>query len=218
MRILVVAKSPVPGRVKTRLCPPLTPIEAAAVAEAALADTLQAVQASAAHERVLALDGEPGPWLPPGFRVVPQRGSTFADRLGAAWADCGGPAIQIGMDTPQVTSALLGKALELLADNDSVLGLAPDGGWWALGLHAPQPRAFDGVPMSQSTTSRHQRRRLRDLGLHPALLPALEDVDTWSDAETVAHGSPHGRFGRLVMTLGRTVEERAAHPASELAS
>ena len=205
MKVLVLAKSPVPGRVKTRLCPPLSPAQAAAVAEAALADTLAAVRASSAHEVVLALDGEPGPWLPEGFRVIAQRGDTFAQRLAAAWVDCGGPTLQIGMDTPQVTATAIDESLELLADRDSVLGLTPDGGWWALGLHTAQPRAFDGVPMSRSTTAAHQRRRLRELGLCPGLLPAQVDVDTWEDAVAVQKLVPHTGFGRLVGRLARAV-------------
>jgi len=218
MRILVVAKSPVPGRVKTRLCPPLSFGEAALVAEAALVDTLDAVRASAAHECVLALEGPPGPWLPEGFRVLPQRGTSFAERLTAAWDDCGGPALQIGMDTPQVTTRLLDEALETLAENDSVLGLAPDGGWWALGLHAAQPHAFTGVPMSHATTSLHQRAALHRLGLHPALLPSVTDVDTWDDAVAVATSAPDGRFGRLVLDLGRRVEASEMPAEREQAS
>ena len=218
MRILVLAKSPVPGRVKTRLCPPLSLDQAAAVAEAALTDTLTAVLASSAHECVLALDGEPGTWLPQGFRVIPQRGTSFAERLAAAWSDCGGPALQIGMDTPQVTPALLDQSLELLGDSDSVLGLTPDGGWWALGLHEALPGAFDGVPMSQSSTSRHQRRRLRELGLNPVLLPAVTDVDTWDDAVSVANLAPHGAFGRAVDQIAGGLESALGGLARERAS
>src|SRR5207237_3773477 len=87
--VIVMAKSPRPGRVKTRLCPPCTAEEAAAVAAAALADTLDAVAASEAVRKVLALDGPPGPWLPPGFELIAQRGVTFNDRLANAWADAG---------------------------------------------------------------------------------------------------------------------------------
>ncbi|NEA82606.1 glycosyltransferase, partial [Actinospica acidiphila] len=70
--LLVIAKEPRPGRVKTRLTPPFTPEEAAALAEAALADTLDAVARTPARRRVLVLDGSPGPWLPAGVEVVPQ--------------------------------------------------------------------------------------------------------------------------------------------------
>ncbi len=68
----MIAKEPVPGRVKTRLTPPFTPQEAARLAEAALADTLAAAAAAPVARRVLVLDGSPGPWVPPGFEVVPQ--------------------------------------------------------------------------------------------------------------------------------------------------
>ena len=110
MPIIVMAKAPVPGRVKTRLCPPCTAEEAALVAEAALVDTLAAALASSTDRVVLALDGRPGPWLPAGVDVVSQRGSGFGERLAAAWSEIGGPALQIGMDTPQVTPALLDLA------------------------------------------------------------------------------------------------------------
>lgn len=71
---MVIAKEPRPGRVKTRLTPPYSPHEAAALAEAALADTLHTVAATPAAHRVLVLDGSPGPWLPPGIDVVRQCG------------------------------------------------------------------------------------------------------------------------------------------------
>ncbi|HEX4865631.1 MAG TPA: DUF2064 domain-containing protein, partial [Acidimicrobiales bacterium] len=109
--LLVMAKAPVPGKVKTRLCPPLTPSEAAEVAAAALADTLEAVAGCRADRKILALDGSPGDWIPAGFEVVPQRGDTFNDRLAAAWKHANGPGLQIGMDTPQVTSELLDSCL-----------------------------------------------------------------------------------------------------------
>src|SRR5438105_3192912 len=83
--VLVLAKAPEPGRVKTRLCPPLSPAQAADVATAALADTLDAVVACGAERRILALDGRPGPWLPAGFEVIEQRGAGLAERLANAW-------------------------------------------------------------------------------------------------------------------------------------
>ena len=123
--VLVMAKSPVPGRVKTRLCPPLSPDEAAAVAAAALADTLEAVAACSADRRIIALDGAPGPWLPSGFTVIAQRGDAFADRLAHAWRDAGGPGIQIGMDTPQVGSAELDALLTVVDGPGAALGRDP---------------------------------------------------------------------------------------------
>lgn len=199
MNLLVVAKAPEAGRSKTRLCPPCTPQDAAAVAEAALADTLEAVAATGARP-VLALSGRPGPWLPPGFRVLPQRGDGLDERLANAWEDAGGGGVQIGMDTPQVTPALLDAALATLGSPGvgAVLGPAEDGGWWAVGLHRPERRCFVGVPMSTPTTGAAQRRRLAGLGLRVADLPPLRDVDRFDDALAVARAAPGTRFAAAV--------------------
>lgn len=194
--VLVVAKSPQPGRVKTRLCPPCTPRQAADLAAAALSDTLHAVGASGADRFVLALDGPPGDWLPSGFDVVAQRGEGFDQRLANAWDDAGGPGVQVGMDTPQLTGAILDDALERLfrSGTDAVLGPALDGGWWGIGLRRPDPAVFLGVPMSTPTTGAEQRRRLDELGLRTAEIAPLRDVDTFQDAIAVATAAPSTRF------------------------
>ena len=114
--ILVIAKAPVPGRVKTRLCPPCTPEQAAELAQAALRTRWTPPRRAARGRRVLVLDGAPGAWLPGGFEVVAQRGDGLAERLADAFEDAGEPALLVGMDTPQVTPALLDAALEALAE------------------------------------------------------------------------------------------------------
>ncbi|MFI0163256.1 DUF2064 domain-containing protein [Streptomyces sp. NPDC017095] len=200
--LLVIAKEPVPGRVKTRLTPPFTPAEAADLAEASLADTLDAVAAAPATRRVLVLDGSPGPWLPPGFDVVPQCAGGLDARLADAFARCAGPALLIGMDTPQVTPDLLTTDF---ADCDACFGPADDGGFWALGLAAPDPALLRGVPMSTGRTGAVQRRRLVAAGLRVRDLPRLRDVDTAADAAAVAALAPRGRFAaRLAACPPRT--------------
>ncbi|MET7289334.1 DUF2064 domain-containing protein [Streptomyces sp. NPDC005573] len=196
--LLVIAKEPLPGRVKTRLTPPYTPADAAALAEAALTDTLHAVAAAPATRRVLVLDGRPGPWLPPGFDVVPQCAGGLDERLADAFAHCDGPALLVGMDTPQVTPALLTADF---ADCDAYFGPADDGGFWALGLARPDPALLRGVPMSTPLTGALQRRRLADAGLRVRELPPLRDVDTAADAALVAALAPHSRFAALVTRL-----------------
>ena len=194
---IVMAKAPVAGRVKTRLCPPLSPAEAAAVAEAALADTCDAVARCSADRRVIALDGTPGPWLPPGFEVVPQRGGPLDERLAAAWDDAGGPGVQVGMDTPQLQAAHLDAALSLLDRHDAALGLADDGGWWAIALQRPAPACFLGVPMSTDRTGRAQHDRLVELGLSVAALPTLRDIDDGDDLAAVARAHPRLRVSAV---------------------
>jgi len=203
--IVVLAKSPVPGRVKTRLCPPCTHSEAADIAAAALADTLETVSDTPARARVLALDGAPGPWVPEGFVIVPQLGRTLDERLANAFAAVTGAAVLIGMDTPQVSRDRLVLAMETLSepDVDAVLGRATDGGWWAIGLRHADPRAFIGVPMSTEHTGADQLTRLRSLGYRTHLLDELQDVDTFADAVEVARVIPDSRFATAIDALDR---------------
>jgi uncharacterized protein len=199
--IAVIAKAPVPGRSKTRLCPPCTSEQAAALAAAALADTLATVAATPARRRVVVLDGVPGSWLVPGFEVIPQRGDGLGARLAAAFADLGEPALVVGMDTPQLTPRLLAHALDRLARTDAVLGPAYDGGYWAIGLRRADDAVFAGVPMSDPMTCSVQRARLQALGLTTHELPALRDVDEIADARVVAALAPHTRFARCLAAV-----------------
>ncbi|MER6201533.1 DUF2064 domain-containing protein [Streptomyces sp. NPDC001586] len=194
--LLVIAKAPVAGRVKTRLTTAFTPQQAADLALASLQDTLAAVLATPAGRRVLVLDGRPGPWIPDGIEVVPQGTGGLDARLAAAFALAGGPALLIGMDTPQVTPGLLALGLDF-TEADAWFGPADDGGFWALGLADPDPALLLGVPMSVAHTGAVQRRRLSDAGLAVRDLPELCDVDTPADAQRVAAAAPRTRFATL---------------------
>jgi len=212
--LIVIAKAPVAGRAKTRLCPPCTPAGAAALAAAALADTLSAVAATPARRRILALDGV---WSAPGFEVIPQAGDGLGDRLGEALVAAGGPALVVGMDTPQLTPALLRRAGARLTEPgvDAVLGPALDGGYWTIGLRAPDRRVFQGVPMSSPRTCAAQRRRLEQLGLTTAWLPELRDVDTIEDALAVARDCPGSLFAAELARLAHAADDQ--RPVAEAA-
>jgi rSAM/selenodomain-associated transferase 1 len=188
--VVVMAKEPVPGRAKTRLCPPCSPEQAAQIAEAALADTLAAVTECGARPRVLSLDGKPGVWLPPGFAVVEQSDGLLDERLEATWSAIDGRAVQIGMDTPQVTPHALDEALDALDRCDAVLGPALDGGWWCIGFATTPAGAFRGMPMSRADTGASQHERLTQLGLDVRLLDCQRDIDSWFDAVAVASTRP----------------------------
>ncbi|MGW3514277.1 TIGR04282 family arsenosugar biosynthesis glycosyltransferase [Streptomyces hydrogenans] len=198
--LLVIAKQPLPGRVKTRLTPPFTPVQAAALAEAALADTLAVAARVPAARHVLVLDGEPGAWLPPCFEVVSQVAGGLDVRLAAAFAGCDGPALLIGMDTPQITPGSLTGALRWDA-YDAWFGPAADGGFWALGLRSPEPSLLLGVPMSRADTGGVLFERLRAAGLRTGRLPVLRDVDTAEDARHVAAEATGTRFAALHAVL-----------------
>ena len=150
---------------------------------------------------VLALDGHPGDWCPPGVEIVAQVTGSFDVRLTAAWVATGGPGVQIGMDTPQVTPALLESCAEF---EEAALGFALDGGWWALGLRDPlRAEVLRDVPMSRADTGVRTLTAL--LGMNVRTLPILSDVDTMVDARAVAGQAPGGRFAATLATIGAAV-------------
>jgi rSAM/selenodomain-associated transferase 1 len=202
--LMVIAKEPVPGKVKTRLSPPCSPAEAASLAQASLVDTLHAVRDTPATRRICVLEGEPGHWLPSEFDVIPQRGQGLDERLAAAFEDVTGPALLVGMDTPQVTPELLHDAARRLLDSmiDAVFGLTDDGGYWIIGLKRSHSELFVGVPMSRSDTGALQLERLEQAGLRVSHMPMLRDVDTIDDAAIVADLAPHGSFAHACRELG----------------
>lgn len=218
--VLVVAKAPQPGRVKTRLCPPLSHEQAAELAGLALLDTLSAAAEAVGGVRdrvVVALDGDPGDGVAvddvrqalQGCVVVPQRGGSFAERLVNAHGDAaavhvGSVVLQIGMDTPQVGAEQLVRASRRLhcAGAQAVLGPATDGGWWLLGLSDPSlATALHGVPMSTDLTGQSTYEALISRGCGVAPTESMQDVDTWDDARTVAQLCPTSRFAGAVRGL-----------------
>ena len=215
--LLILAKAPQAGLVKTRLCPPATALQAARIAAAALLDTIHAVRAVPAAQPVIALSGdlaqaERGEELADALRdvpIIPQRGTGLGERIAAAHADTaallpGVPVLQIGMDTPHVDAELLGRCQRVLArtGTDAVLGPATDGGWWALGLRDPRAAAaLTTVPTSRSDTGRRTRQALRSSGLRVTILPTMSDVDTVADATRVAAAAPRTRFATAVREL-----------------
>ncbi len=206
--ILVIAKAPIAGRSKTRLCPPCTPEQAAQLASASLEDTLAAVRATPAARRVIALDGDPAQLDLTGFDVLPQRGSGLGARLAHAIGDAMAgphrtrPTLLVGMDTPQLDSVLLFDALDRLAATGAVLGMAADGGWWALGVSDPDGCAvLAEIPMSRADTGALTGAALARQDIRWAALPELIDVDTFDDARAVAALAPTSRFAAALRGL-----------------
>lgn len=215
--LLVVAKAPVPGTVKTRLIGPFTPYQAAALAAAALLDTLDACVRAAAITGgpvVVAVSGRLDSAIGRyalierlrGLSVIGQRGTDLAERLAHAHVDAAGPfggCVQIGMDTPQVTAEQLVAASDRISVHDgadAVLGRATDGGWWLLALRrAGTARCLAGVPMSRDTTGADTLAALRSECRRVELADELSDVDTIDDVFLTATGE--GRFARLVRVL-----------------
>jgi uncharacterized protein len=200
--LIVLAKQPRPGFVKTRLTPPLSPTEAAQVAAACLRDTLDVVSRTPARRRLLVFAGDADGWAPDGWDVVAQPTGGLDERICAAFDAAGrGSALLVGMDTPQLQPAQL---LRFDPENhEAALGLARDGGFWALGLRdARRARAaVRGVPMSTVSTGAHQYARLQAEGLQVTLLDTLVDIDTVAELESVLRDAPLGRFRQVGTAL-----------------
>lgn len=209
--LLVVAKAPVPGQVKTRLGRVVGMERAADLAAASLLDTLATCAAAYGVERChLALEGDlavaaraddlvaaTGGWT-----VHPQVGAGFAERLVRAHGDVaeasGAPVVQVGMDTPHLSGTALLEAGSMLTSPDrAVLGPAYDGGWWLLGVGGPHLLAHVGeVPMSTGSTGELTRRALLRAGAELSEVLALRDVDEVEDAASVAGAAPGSLFAR----------------------
>jgi glycosyltransferase A (GT-A) superfamily protein (DUF2064 family) len=200
MRLIVIAKECLPGRVKTRLTPPLSPLEAAALAAVSLEQTLRTVREVEVAERVLLLQGDPRGIDTTGFLVEPQTIGTLDERIGAAFDATAGPVLLIGMDTPQVSRDVLQSVVDD-GGSDAWFGAATDGGFWALGLRRSRGDLVRGVPMSRADTGRRQLQRLRTAGLRTRMLPALTDVDRFADAITVSMAAPGTPFAAAVRAL-----------------
>lgn len=203
--LVIIAKECLPGRVKTRLHPAVSYEQAAELAAASLADTLQIGTELAAERRILAFDGLVPPPDSHAFEVIPQSAGDLDARLATVFDAATGPLLLVGMDTPQLRVADLADLFPWPDDTDFAFGPAHDGGFWALGMREPRGDLIRGVPMSRDDTGVRQLERLMTAGGTIRMLPPLTDVDTIVEAHAVAALAPDTRFAR---TLGRTLQLR----------
>jgi glycosyltransferase A (GT-A) superfamily protein (DUF2064 family) len=209
--LIIIAKECIPGRVKTRLHPPLSLEQAAALASASLSDTFRAVSTLDASRRILLFDGNLLPLGSEPYDVIQQVSGDLDLRLGAIFDECEGPTMLIGMDTPQLDAAVLAPlCAEWPTDIDAFLGLASDGGYWTIAMAEPDGSLIRGVPMSRDDTGQLQLARLTEAGLRVGMLPELVDVDTIDDARHVAALAPHTEFARMLASFGTSSADSVA--------
>jgi len=187
--LLVFAKAPVEGRVKTRLAQDVGAPAATRYYRALARRVVDQVRGG--EYRIRICFDPPGAletvqeWLGPlGVEFRPQSPGTLGDRMHQALAGCkaaGGRACVIGTDAPGVHRALVEEAFFLLEDADVVFGPALDGGYYLLALRRPDPELFRGIPWSTPRVLQASLDRARAAGLRVALLPPLPDMDTHAD-------------------------------------
>src|SRR5438093_9615707 len=193
--LAVMTKAPRPGRVKTRLVPPLTPNEAAMLNACFLRDTTAAISSALVSGRLLGKAGgvavyTPVGWegayadiLPLDFDLLPQRGGSFGERLWFAAQDlfkCGfGGVCLIDSDSPTVPAATFAQAVKILRSprEHIVLGPSDDGGYYLIGLKKPHREIFERIDWSTERVFDQTRERARGTSLEVGLLPKCYDVD-----------------------------------------
>lgn len=210
--LVVFAKRPEPGRVKTRLCPPFTPEEAAGLYAALLEDVLEEtsrIGRALGIATCLALDppdavAEFAGLLPAGMDLVAQRGDGLSARMehaaASAFAAGHAPVLLRGSDSPLLGAETVAEALAALREHDLAVCPDLDGGYNLIGLAAPAPGLFDH-PMSTARVLEDTLARARAAGLRARVLPAGFDVDTVDDLVHLRAASAPGAGQRARRTL-----------------
>lgn len=192
--LVIMVKQPAPGHVKTRLCPPLTPEQAAELYRCFLLDKMAQVRRVAAAGTYLAftpLEAEEFFRHLAGdrFLLVPQEGGDLGERLGRLsqrLLATGHPGVVIiDSDTPSLPDHYLAEAVEQIgqAGSDAVFGPAADGGYYLVGLRSPAPALFEGITWSTPLVLEQTLVRAAGAGLRVHLLPSWFDVDTGNDLQ-----------------------------------
>jgi len=228
--LAVMTKAPRPGRVKTRLVPPLTPNEAATLNACFLRDTTAAISSAIVSGRLLGRKAggvavyTPVGWerayadiLPPDFDLVPQRGRSFGERLWFAAEDlfkCGfGGVCLIDSDSPTVPAATFAQAVEILRSSGEhiVLGPSDDGGYYLIGLKKPRREMFERIDWSTERVLEQTKARAKEIGLAVKLLPTCYDVDDFTTLrrlckELLGGKSPGAKAPETAKFLGEIID------------
>jgi len=219
--LVVFAKRPRPGEVKTRMTPPLTPEQAAELYACLLDDVLEAtdqIAAACALAPVLAVHpasacAELAARCPPTFRVIGQRGADLGERMEwavheAAAADAGAERILLrGSDSPALDVPLVASALDALDTHDLVVCPDRDGGYNLIGLRGPAPGLF-AHPMSTSSALEDTLDGARRRGWRIAVQPARFDLDTVEDLRWLAEARAGGAAALCPRTLAYLDERK----------
>jgi rSAM/selenodomain-associated transferase 1 len=188
--LIIMAKQPQVGKTKTRLVPPLTLQEAAALYEALLLDTIDLVTSVKGADLALAISPPESTAFfksitPPGTLLLPVSGADIGACLAQALADLSGmgysKVIALNSDGPTLPAGYISSAIQFLDDCDLVLGPGHDGGYYLVGMKHPLPGIFTGIAWSTDQVLSQTQQRSKMLGLKTLLTPTWYDIDTAQD-------------------------------------
>lgn len=198
--LIIFAKAPIPGQVKTRLCPPLTPDEAATLHGSFVLDMLERTKTAVATlrlpmDRFLACAPAASHVF---FKIMEERqgvrlmdqvgedlGARMANVFTAMFARGYKQVLIVGTDVPSLPLTHYQQALSLLANHNVVLGPAQDGGYYLIGLTGVVPELFVDIPWSTDHVLTLTKQKADQLGLKTALLPEWRDIDTIDDLQAL---------------------------------
>lgn len=198
----IFAKQPVAGRVKTRLCPPLSLQQAAELYRTCLQETVSAM-AKAPAERVLFFDGDEAFFAEtfPGLRLIHQSDGNLGRRLDQAFAQLFAEgyraAALIGSDSPDLPTPLVAAAFAALNDNALAVAPASDGGYVLIGQSSHNPALFHDMPWSSPDLWPATRQRAEQLGLSYQELDTWEDLDDLASLQRLCHRAPNSPTAQL---------------------
>lgn len=193
LAVVLMATAPIAGRSGVRLCPPLTPEQAADLQAAFLRDTIGKVAALRDVERIIFCLEEPQDLhsiLPPEFTIVSQRssglGAGLQEAIERASAAGFGQVLVLVSDSPTLPLECIEEGIAQLEEHDMVLGPCADGGYYALGLHRPLPQLFDGISWGTEWVLAQTLTAARNQALRWKLLPIWYDIDTEEELDRLA--------------------------------
>ena len=188
--IAIMAKAPIPNKVKTRLTPPLSPFEASRLYHSFLLDKIEQVKSIEEACPFMAYTPESSEYffrniIPPGFSLINQAGKDLGERLAnishELFAKGAGKVVLLDSDTPNLPVDNIRNGLSRLNEADVVLGPCEDGGYYLIGMKAFIPEIFCGIPWSTALVTEFTLKKVHDLGLTVSILPVWYDVDTGKD-------------------------------------
>jgi rSAM/selenodomain-associated transferase 1 len=193
--VIFFAKAPIPGEVKTRLCPPLTPDEAASLHGSFVLDALEGSRALSRVDRYVACSPSSDHVF---FKILEDRyqvglmdqigadlGARMHHACAAAFERGYRKVLLVGTDLPTLDPALYRQGLQLLATHEVVFGPSLDGGYYLIGLTKLIPDLFVGIPWSTDQVLAVSRGKADSLGLRTEALPSCRDVDTIEDVRAL---------------------------------
>jgi len=226
--VALFAKRPIPGRVKTRLVPPLSHEDAARVARASLEDTARLIATQVPAPWTLFLDGEPDRATrqlaqETNLRIALQEGPELGARLKAAFQTlrAGGArrVLAIGSDSPTLDPERIREAFESLALCDLALGPTEDGGYYLIGASGQHESIFDGIPWGSAATAATTLERAREGALGVRLLAPWYDLDDAESLRRAYEAAPRsGSALREVLEGLKEKLEFVSRPASDFRS